>query len=155
MRYWMIAILIAFLLGCGTEPDPEMKRALDDGTITSDFDEADTWGAPSGSVLINNGDASTSKIGVTLKLSAIDTVHVSGYFLSETNSTPNATASGWVTIANTQNYAASVNFTLSIPGTAGENLRSVYAWYKDSAGNVSVVTSDSIILIAEGTSPTV
>jgi len=155
MHYWMIAILITFLLGCGTEPDPEMKRALDDGTITSDFDVADTWGPPSGSVFINNGDATTSKIAVTLNLSAIDTVHVSGYFLSETNSTPSATASGWVTIANTQNYAASVDFTLLIPEAVGENLRTVYAWYKDSARNVSVVTSDSITLVAEGTSPTV
>ena len=151
----MIAILITFLLGCGNEPDPEMKLALDDGTITSDFDVADTWDPPSGSVLINNGDATTSKIAVTLNLSAIDTVHVSGYFLSETNSTPSATASGWVTIANTQNYVASVDFTLLIPGAVGENLRTVYAWYKDSAGNVSVVSSDSITLVAEGNSPTV
>ena len=152
MRYFVFAILIAFLLGCGTEPDPELKQALDEGTISSNFDEADTWSAPSGSVVINNGDESTSNTVVSLNLTASDTGgKVSGYYASETNATPSVSTSGWVALTGTENYSATTDFTVSSAGTTGEHSRTVYVWYKDSAGNVSSVSSDSITLVVTDT----
>ena len=152
MRNYLFVILIAFLLGCGTEPDPELKQALDEGTISSNFDEADTWSAPSGSVVINNGDESTSNTVVSLNLSASDTGgKVSAYYASETNSAPSSTTSGWVTITGTENYSATTDFTVSSAGTTGEHSRTVYVWYKDSVGNISTVASDSITLIVTDT----
>ena len=136
MRYWILVILIAFLFGCGTEPDPEMKQSLDEGTISSDEATADSWKAPSGTVLINNGDTNTSNTAISLTLSASDVGgKVSGYYVSEANSDPSSTASGWVTITHTQNYTATVEFTISSAGTTGEHLRTVYVWFKDSSGN--------------------
>ena len=94
MRYLTLLILIVFLFGCGTEPDPEMKQALDKGTISSDDTTIDSWSVPSGTVIINNGDENTSNTVVNLKLSATDSGgKVGGYYASETNSKPSSTAS--------------------------------------------------------------
>lgn len=90
----------------------------------------------------NSGESSTSSTSVTLAISATDTVGVTAYYTSETSSTPSASASGWTAITSTTSYSASVSFTLS----SGDGTKTVYVWFKDAAGNVSVSTNDSITL---------
>jgi hypothetical protein len=96
------------------------------------------------SITINNGGSSTSFTNVTLTLSATDDTGVFGYFVSESSTTPLATLSSWIPIASTTNYSADVPFLL----TTGDGEKTVYVWFKDVAGNVSGVVSDSITLIS-------
>ena len=99
---------------------------------------------------INSGALSTTSTSVTLTLSATDAVGVTGYYASETSTTPSASATGWTSVTSTTSYSsASVSFTLSI----GDGTKTVYVWFKDAAGNVSVSASDSIIL--DTTAPTI
>ena len=46
----------------------------------------------------------------------------------------------WVSGTSTTSYSANVSFSLS----SSSGTKTVYVWFKDSAGNVSVVVSDSI-----------
>src|SRR3989338_5085700 len=46
----------------------------------------------------------------------------------------------WVSVTSTTSYSANVSFSLS----SSSCTKTVYVWFKDSAGNVSVVVSDSI-----------
>ena len=107
--------------------------------------------APSGTVLINNGDASTSSNLVSLTLSASDAGMVSDYYVSEINSAPSSTAPEWVDINNTKNFSANIDFTISSKITLGEYPKTVYAWFKDTAENVSSASSDSITLVVADT----
>ncbi|MBI4691742.1 MAG: fibronectin type III domain-containing protein [Nitrospirae bacterium] len=83
-----------------------------------------------------------------MNLSASDDTGVTAYYLSTSSSTPSASASGWTSVTSTTSYSASVSYTLS----SGDGTKTVYGWYKDSAGNVSSAYSDSIIL--DATAPT-
>ena len=106
--------------------------------------------APTGSLNINSGASYTTSTSVTLTLSATDdAVGVTGYYASETSTTPSASATGWTSITSTTFYSASVSFTLS----SGDGTKTVYVWFKDAAGNVSSSASDSITL--DTTPPTV
>ena len=53
-----------------------------------------------------------------------------------------ASASGWTTITSTTSYSGSVSYTLS----TGDGSKTVYAWYKTDAGNVSSAASATITL---------
>src|SRR3990167_6091184 len=97
---------------------------------------------PGGSLSINSGAAYTKSTSVTLNLSATDNVGVTGYYLSTSSTTPSATATGWTSVTSTASFGASVSYTLS----SGDGSKTVYAWYKDSSGNVSATTNDSITL---------
>ena len=78
-----------------------------------------------------------------MSLSATDSVGVTGYYASETSTTPLATASsGWTSGTSTTSYSASVSFTLS----TGDGTKTVYVWFRDSARNVSSSVSSSITL---------
>ncbi|MGK5093259.1 SUMF1/EgtB/PvdO family nonheme iron enzyme [Deltaproteobacteria bacterium TL4] len=96
------------------------------------------------SITINNGDASTPSISVSLSLSAYDGLGVTAFYVSENSTVPTANASGWTTISSTTNYSAKVSFILSDSSSYGS--RTVYVWFKDESGNVSVSVSDSITL---------
>ena len=98
--------------------------------------------APTGSVSINSGASSTSSKSVTLTLAATDGIGVTGYYVSNSSSTPSSSDSGWTTVSSTTNYSASASFTLA--GICGTN--SVYVWFRDAAGNVSSQNSDLITL---------
>jgi hypothetical protein len=102
---------------------------------------ADTT-APTGSVTINSNAAYTATTAVTLNLSATDSIGVRGYYLSTSSTPPLATAAGWVTVTSTTSFSTNVSYTL----TAGDGTKTVYAWYKDAAGNVSATASDAIVL---------
>ena len=115
---------------------------------------SDSTAPLSPSVSIDSGAASTTSTAVTLTLSATDNVGVTGYYASETSTTPSANASGWTSVTSTTSYSATVSFTLS-SGSVGDNTKTVYVWFKDSAGNVSASASDSITLtVSDTTAPT-
>ena len=112
--------------------------------------KADTT-APTGSVTINNGASSTNSPSVTLGLSATDARGVTGYYVSESSTKPSASASGWTPITSITSYSANVSYTIL---SSGDGSKTVYVWYKDAAGNVSSVSSDSITLTTSPTTPT-
>ena len=62
----------------------------------------DTTPPSSPSISINSGSSSTTSTSVTLTLSATDdVVGVTGYYASETSTTPSANASGWTSVTST------------------------------------------------------
>lgn len=92
--------------------------------------------APSGTVVINNGDAVTNVADITLTLSAQDPApgsNVSQFSYSFDNSTWSA----W------ENYVVTKSVTL--PNTVNGS-KTVYVKFRDHALNVSAVASDSITL---------
>jgi len=112
----------------------ERAAALTDGADTT---------PPTGALLINSNAPYTTWTAVTLSLSATDAVGVTGYYLSTGATKPAATASGWVAVTATPSYSnLNVPYTLS----AGDGSKTVYAWFKDTAGNVSAPAADSIVL---------
>jgi hypothetical protein len=96
--------------------------------------------APTGTVVINSGDTSTSTTAVTLTLSASDD---SGSVTGIKFSNDGTTYSSEVT------YATSYSWTLS----SGTGTKTVYAKFKDSSGNWSSAASDTIQLV-DTTAPT-
>lgn len=95
---------------------------------------------PTGSVIINNNATYTNSTIVTLTLSATDSNGVSQMCISNESTCP---SSSWET------YTTSKSWTL----TAGDGTKTVYTWFKDGAGNVSIVTSDSITLATAPAAP--
>ena len=88
--------------------------------------------APTGSISINDGAASTSNTGVSLTLNATDLSGVASMRFSNDNSTWSA----W------ESYASSRSWTL----TAGDGTKTVYVQYRDTTGMTSSSFSDSITL---------
>ena len=79
---------------------------------------------------------------MTLSLRAKDDVGVTGYYLSESDATPDLAAAGWVEVASDADYSANVGFTLG----ATPGLKNVYVRFRDAAGNVSESSGDAITL---------
>lgn len=102
----------------------------------------DDYKAPTNpTVIINNSEDRCETTSVSLKLSATDNAGITGYYLSTTDATPDATSDIWNTVTETKNYSITVPYSLS----AGEEIKTVYAWFKDAANRVSYVASDSIL----------
>lgn len=76
---------------------------------------------------------STSRTIPVYSFTATDTVGVTGYRITETGIRPSATSTGWSSVA-TSSYGF-----LTATGT-----RTLYAWAKDAAGNVSTYRSASV-----------
>ena len=119
------------------------------GSIAVPLPPKDSQSPSNGNIRINNGSTSTTSSSVTLSLSATDNVGITAYYASSSSSTPSASASGWTTVTTTTNHSASVSFTLS----SGSGTKTVYAWFKDAAGNVSTRYSDSISYTILDTQP--
>ncbi|MBN2061880.1 MAG: SBBP repeat-containing protein [Deltaproteobacteria bacterium] len=102
--------------------------------------------APVSTSIKIEGDADyTTSRSVSLTLSANDPggVGVTGYYLSEDgNALSGETLPPFTSVTSTQIFSATVTFTL----TEGDGSKTVYAWFKDAAGNTSAAASDSIIL---------
>ena len=81
---------------------------------------------------------------MTLAISASDSVGVTGYYVSESSTTPAHNASGWVSVTSTISYFANVSFTFS---SVDNEIKTVYIWFKDSAGNIFSSASDSIMAV--------
>ena len=104
---------------------------LNESAAVSDSIILDTTPPSGASVSINGGAGYTSNTAVTLSLSASDA------YLADMRFSENADFSG----AGWQTYAASAPFTLApIEGT-----RTVYAQFRDAAGNTSAVAQASIV----------
>ncbi|MEX1172162.1 MAG: hypothetical protein WEG56_06065 [Chloroflexota bacterium] len=106
-------------------------------SVKSDTIRLDTTG-PTGSVSIAGGAATTSLATVSVSVPATDPSGVTEVRLSNTA----ATSGGLLTNGTTMPYASSVVWTL----TSGNGTKTVYVQWKDSLGNWSGVTSDSIVL---------
>ena len=75
---------------------------------------------------------------------ATDNVGVTGYLVNESSTKPSATASGWTSIAP-------ASYTFATVGS-----KTIYAWARDAAGNVSASTSASVtVALLDTTAPTV
>ncbi len=117
----------------------------------NDFTISDTTAPSNPSISINNGAESTTSTSVTLTLSAKDNVGVTGYCAKETSATPSSNDSCWTSVTSTTSYSADVSFTLS----SGSGTKTVYVWFRDSAGNVSTAASDSITLTVTNSGATI
>ncbi|MBF0240211.1 MAG: DUF1566 domain-containing protein [SAR324 cluster bacterium] len=91
-------------------------------------------------VTINWNGSLTYYRSVTLNVSATDNVGVTGYYASESATRPPASDNGWVSVSSAGNFYDDVSFSL----TRGGGTRTVYVWFKDSAGNISASANDSI-----------
>ncbi len=96
--------------------------------------------APVGSLTINGNGAYANSTAATLTLSATDGVGVTAYYVGASATLPVPTL--WVTVASTPSFSANVGYTLA----SGDGTKTVYAWYRDAAGNVSAAASDTIVL---------
>jgi hypothetical protein len=102
--------------------------------------------APSGSIVINDGDAYSMSSSVTLDLTASDAVGVTAYRYAN-----GADCSG----ATYQSVTSTTSFSSEITShglTADEGTRTVCAQFKDDAGNESTVATDTIVV--DYTAPT-
>ena len=87
--------------------------------------------------------ASSTSLTVSINsFTATDDVGVTGYMVTNSSTTPTASASGWSTSAPT-------SYTFSSSTTSGT--KTLYAWAKDAAGNVSASKSASVTLSIAGT----
>jgi len=100
--------------------------------------------APTGSLDINSGAASTSTLDVTLNLSATDDVGVTGYRVKNGSSVSGAS---WVDISSTTSFSADIPWTLS---SSGGSPKTVAVQYRDAAGNQSTTYTDDIAYIPTG-----
>ena len=121
--------------------------------ITNTENTTDTTAPSSPSISIDSGAASTTSTSVTLALSATDDVGVTAYCAKEASTTPSTSDSCWTAVTSTTSYSANVAFTLS-SGSIGNNTKTVYVWFKDTAGNISASSSDSITLYTVGSTVT-
>lgn len=89
--------------------------------------------APTGSIIVNSGQISTSSINVTLTLTATD---LEGEAIEMRFSNDGITWSSWESKVSTKSW------TLS----NGEGSKTVYMQLRDTAGNISNAFSDTIVL---------
>jgi len=69
-------------------------------------------------------------------LSGTDNIGITGYLLTETATAPSSIATGWSSILPT-------TYTFSSIGT-----KSLYAWAKDAAGNVSIAVKADVVILS-------
>ena len=103
---------------------------------------ADTT-APTVTAFVVPSTATSLTVPITT-FTATDNVGVTGYLVNESSSVPSSSASGWLTTAPT-------SYTFASAGT-----KTLYAWAKDAAGNVSASRSATVtITLSDTTPPTV
>ncbi len=89
------------------------------------------------------GTSSTLSVPITT-FTATDNVGVTGYLVNESATPPSSTATGWTATVPT-------SYTFASPGS-----KTLYAWAKDAAGNVSASRSAPVtITLSDATAPTV
>ena len=101
------------------------------------------------SVSLENGAASlTNTNSASLTISARDDDAITHYIVKESDSTPAATDSGWVS------WPVNTAFTWTATGTPGTYAKTAYVWVKDAQNNISDMRSDSINYIVVAAAPT-
>lgn len=99
---------------------------------------------------IDGGAGDTADLTVTLNLAATDNVAVTAYYVSSGIGPalpavlPAPNVQGWTSITATPSYSAIVNYTFTVAPNSSDVL-TAHVWFKDAAGNVSQVVSDSIV----------
>ncbi|BCS54971.1 DUF4082 domain-containing protein [Geobacter sp. SVR] len=86
--------------------------------------------------------ASSLTVAIT-SFTATDNTAVTGYLVTETSTAPSPTASGWTA-------AAPSSYTFASAGS-----KTLYAWAKDAAGNVSAAKSAAVTITLADTTPPV
>jgi len=109
-----------------------------DEYFSSDSDNV----APTVTVFLIPDTYSALSVPVTT-FTATDVYGVTGYMLTESSSAPEAGDSRWTATAPSE-------YTFSTGGA-----KTLYAWAKDSAGNVSASLNDSVTVTVDNTAPTV
>lgn len=89
--------------------------------------------APTVTAFTMPATASSTTVAVST-LTAADNVSVTGYLITESASTPSASATGW---------SASVPASFTFSGTGS---KTAYAWAKDAKGNVSLSRSAAVTI---------
>lgn len=110
--------------------------------MTIDLKTATYRISPYGNVSINANATFTKSTEVILNLFGKDNIGVIGYYVSTSNIIPLITDTNWINITPIKTYIANVPYTLS----SGDGVKTVYVWYKDTSGNISLSSSASIIL---------
>ena len=105
---------------------------------------------PSGTITINDGAASTDKTAVTLSVPGSDAG--SGMALVRISNSNSVDGNGVLDGAGSTSYTytSSIAWTMS----AGLGTKTVYAQWRDAAGNWSTPVSDTIELVDDTTAPT-
>ncbi|MDZ4286091.1 MAG: MBG domain-containing protein [Candidatus Sungbacteria bacterium] len=99
--------------------------------------------APSVTAFTIPATSTTLAVSITT-FTATDSVAVTGYLVTESSSTPLVSNSGWTTSAPTP-------YTFSTQGD-----KTLYAWAKDAAGNISTsLSATTTITLPDTTAPTV
>ena len=87
-------------------------------------------------------EATTLTVSIT-SFTATDDAGVTGYLVTETSTPPSASDGGWSATAPT-------SYTFAAPGS-----KTLYAWAKDAAGNVSASASAAVTITPSDTTPPV
>lgn len=122
--------------GSGYNSNPTLRPRLE---VTYTASSGDTT-APTGTVTINSAAATTQTTAVTLALSATDNSGTVSHMQLSNDGT---------TYSAAEAYATTKSWTLA----AGDGTKTVYAKFKDAAGNWSSAASDTIVL--DSTAPTI
>lgn len=105
---------------------------------------------PTGTIIINDGAATTTSPNVHLNLTGSDVEGVVAWYVSESATPPTAADLGWKAVTPIAAYSEKVPFILS----SGDGLKTLYAWYKDADGHISPLASDTITLDSTPPAPT-
>lgn len=111
------------------------------------FDLNDTILPVVHSVTINNGSNTTNTVNVSITVSASDNNGITGYYLSDQNSTPTIQTSGWIVIVPASSLNTNIPFVFSNEQAIGSYEKNIYFWVKDEAGNISTYGSDTISFV--------
>lgn len=139
---WIIPLVL--LSSCGAGGGGGGGGATVNITNDGKTDNVADTEAPQCSININNDAGTTESISVTISLSATDNTGVTGYYISESSSTPSLSGTGWTLVDAAKSFSANASFTLS----TGNGTKTIYVWFRDAAENISNSTNDSITFIS-------
>jgi len=95
------------------------------------------------SVTVFTVPASSTSLTVSgISITATDAVGVTGYIITESATAPALSAAGWVSVTSTTSFSTTTaSYTAASPET-----KTLYAWARDAAGNVSTNRNASVTI---------
>lgn len=109
-------------------------------SVTIDLDKPETASIK----VITSDNNTTTNQTVTLLLESTDNrtydSGIVGYYYSENATQPSADSGEWRITSTNKVFSTTLNYKLS----DGTGVKTIYAWFKDLAGNISTVKSDTI-----------
>lgn len=132
LQFISVTLLIALQISCGTS-NKKSSGLIEDNTAPIPI-----------AATINRGADFTSSINITVSLEASDNIGVTAYCISESPLPPSSDDNGWVPIDTAKKLDIESPFILSTESETGIHEKSVFAWFKDDAGNISSSVSDTI-----------